>query len=80
MKKIRIEVCVGTSCHLMGSQLILQVLEDLSLQFQNRIKLDYSSCLNRCKQGPVVKIDDLIVDNATPEQVKNILEEKISLK
>lgn len=79
MNKIEVKVCVGTSCHLMGSQLIVDILKDLPEKIAIQVDLKYISCMNRCEEGPVIKIDDLVLENATPEQVMKTLKRKVSL-
>ncbi|MFW6257108.1 MAG: NAD(P)H-dependent oxidoreductase subunit E [Bacillota bacterium] len=78
MKKIEVEVCVGTSCFLMGSQAILDTLKDLSGKLKKKITVKHISCMNRCERGPVVKIDGRALENATPEQVVKEIKDEFS--
>ena len=77
MDKVQVKVCVGTSCHLMGSNLIIKYLETISSEVKKKITLDYISCMERCEKGPIVKIDDKLLENATPEKVQQELNNKL---
>ncbi len=77
MDIIKIEICVGTSCHLMGSNLILDFLENLPEDVKRRIDISYISCLNKCSKGPLVRVGDLEIENTTPEKINRVLEKQL---
>jgi NADH-quinone oxidoreductase subunit E len=78
-------VCHGVSCYVMGSQKLVQALQDdygiadgdttpdeqLSVQVVN-------GCLGVCDRSPVVKIDDEFVGNVTPESLNALLQRAIA--
>ncbi|AZO96293.1 (2Fe-2S) ferredoxin domain-containing protein [Halocella sp. SP3-1] len=68
-EKISIEVCVGTSCHLMGSNLIMECLDRLADNIKEKIDLRYVQCMDRCGKGPNVRIAGVVLDKVTPETV-----------
>lgn len=73
-------VCHGVSCYVMGSQRVVQALQDdygvedgettpdeqLSVQVIN-------GCLGVCDRSPVVKLDDEFVGHVTPESLNDLL-------
>lgn len=71
--RVIIEVCVGTACHLMGSPQLVEFLEDLSRHFNHQVEVQFVSCLNRCHDGPCVKINGCLLPNATCETIEEIL-------
>lgn len=73
-QKLKIEVCVGTSCHLMGSNLIIEYLERLSEKVKAQLEIKYISCMNNCSQGPQVKVGNCQLANATPELLNDRIE------
>jgi len=77
MDKIKIEICVGTSCHLMGSNLILDFLENLPESIKTRLDISYISCLDKCSKGPLVRVGDLEIENTTPEELNRELEKQL---
>lgn len=75
--KLDVEVCVGTSCHLMGSQAILNYLEGLPQKIKVKINVSIVACMNKCKQGPAVRVGKKFVAEATPEKVKKAIEDEL---
>lgn len=73
MDTIKVSVCVGTSCHLMGTQDILLALEKAKAELPVQLEIEYVSCLGRCGQGPNVQINGRPVMRATAELVLEML-------
>jgi len=76
-RKITIEICVGTSCHLMGSNLIIDYLNNLPEKMKEKIELKHISCMDECEKGPRVRVGDQVISFATPEKVQKALQQKI---
>ncbi|NTV53784.1 MAG: ferredoxin, partial [Candidatus Firestonebacteria bacterium] len=70
-QKLKIGVCVGTSCYLRGSQELLHQL--LRLVEENRwqafVSVEASFCHEQCAQGPTVRINEAVISHATLEMV-----------
>ena len=79
VKKIELEICQGTSCHLLGSQELWEAMGALPEKWREAIVLQRVDCLKSCRQGPNVKIDGTVVSGLTPESLVLLLEEKLSL-
>jgi len=79
MKKIKLEICQGTSCHLLGSQELLEAVEALPDRRRDAIELHRIDCLKSCRQGPKRRIEGVVVSGLTAERLLGLLEEKISL-
>lgn len=77
-----IKVCVGTSCYLHGSydfvEKITAKVNENGLQDQVFIKATF--CLENCGQSPNIKIDDQLIEKATPDRVDEIFDTYIKLK
>ena len=73
MQKLVLEICVGTSCHLLGSQDLIQMVEHLPAEVKNKIELQGATCLGACGKGPNVRINGTILNNMTPEQLQQII-------
>ncbi len=80
MKKIKLEICQGTSCHLLGSQELLEVVETLPAPRRETIDLCKVDCLKSCRQGPNVRVDGVLVSGLTADRLLGLLEEKFSLQ
>ncbi len=77
MKKIELEICQGTSCHLLGSQELLEAVEALPDERRAAIELRRVGCLKSCRQGPNIRLDGVILSGLTADQLFGLLEEKI---
>ena len=70
MDKIKITICAGTTCYLMGSA-YLQSLEDhLEPDIREMVEIEGVRCLGLCKgenygKAPYVKINGEIISEAT---------------
>lgn len=77
MKKLLIEICIGTSCHLLGSQDLIDALEELSDEVKNNIDVQGVTCLKSCGKGPNIRINGIVVPNVTPEQLIEIVQDNL---
>lgn len=76
VKKIKVEICVGTACHLMGSNALINALENLPEDIKKYLDIECSLCFGNCHRGeepPIVKINDKIYTSVTPEKLKEII-------
>jgi NADH-quinone oxidoreductase subunit G len=78
--KVRVTVCVGTSCHVRGSQKLLSGLT----AFVGREGLDEhvdvraAFCTERCDRGPTVEIGDRVLEKCTLEQAEAAIREDVA--
>jgi NADH:ubiquinone oxidoreductase subunit E len=79
---VDIAVCVGTSCYLKGSYNLLQRLLELAKEHnvQDRVSIGATFCLERCSQGPNIRINDEVVSGATEDKIKEIFEKQVLAK
>lgn len=58
--KMKITICIGSSCHLKGSREIVEKLDQLRKQYgmENEVELSGAFCMGHCKDGVSVRIDD----------------------
>ena len=76
VQKIKVEICRGTSCHLMGSQELMEVVKSLPADRQEQIDLSIVDCLKSFRQGPNVRIDGKLFSGLTPEELAAMLQER----
>lgn len=67
MQAVFVEICVGTSCYLLGSQDLLQVIEMLPEEKRKQIHLTEATCFPDCRKGPTVRINGDMLSGVTPE-------------
>lgn len=75
-----IQVCVGSSCHLKGSEeiveLLRQAIEDNGLN--DEITLAGSFCIGRCNRvGVTVQVDDDIRTGVTRDNFKEFFRDSV---
>lgn len=73
--KIKVQVCVGTSCYIRGSQQLLKQLMELitSQQLTDQVSISASFCFERCNKGPTVTIQDKTIEKCTFEQARDTI-------
>jgi NADH-quinone oxidoreductase subunit G len=68
-KKIKLTICFGTSCFLRGSQelysKLMDYVRDKGLEADTEFKASF--CSERCKKGPVITINDKVIEHCTFE-------------
>ena len=75
-----IQVCVGSSCHLKGSQDIVDLLERAveEHQIEDEVVLSGSFCIGKCNRvGVTVQINDDIHIGVTRENFREFFKEHI---
>ena len=77
MEKLLIEICIGTSCYLLGSQDLIDALEELPDEVKSRINIQGVTCLNSCGKGPNIRVNGIVVPNVTPEQLMEIVQDNV---
>lgn len=75
-----VQVCVGSACHLRGSQEIVELLakaiEEKGLE--DEVMLYGSFCMGKCNgTGVTVQVDDEICVGITPANFKEFFDDKI---
>jgi len=77
---MKVKICVGTTCHLMGSSTLVEAFESFEEDIQNKVSLEYSTCFGACQGNfipPVVKINNDFFENVTSEKLRNIIIEEL---
>ena len=82
-KRISVKVCLGTTCFVMGSANLQELLEVVPRKYGDKVEVAGVPCLRLCSidwefsKAPYVKVDDDIIKEATVEKVLNAIEEKL---
>ena len=77
MNKLLIEVCIGTSCHLLGSQDLIDAIEELPEIERNQVDLQGITCLKSCGKGPNVRVNGVVISNMTPDRLLEMIHDNI---
>ena len=75
---MKITVCIGSSCHIKGSRLVVEQLQKLITEnkLEDKVEISGTFCLGRCQQGVCVTADDDFF-SVTPETVNEFFNENI---
>ena len=78
-----IQICVGSSCHLKGSEELVRLFQEAV----EKNKLDYditlagSFCTGKCnREGVTVSVDEHIYTGVTPESFQEFFKENVLKK
>ncbi|MDG5815784.1 NAD(P)H-dependent oxidoreductase subunit E [Chitinispirillales bacterium ANBcel5] len=79
MEKAIVKVCLGTTCHLMGSSHLQTLEQDLPEHLATRTTVKWSRCLGLCKddnygKAPYVIVGDKVISEATIFKIVDALE------
>ena len=79
VRKVDVAVCVGTSCYLKGSYNLLQGLLRLIKEHkvEDRVSVGATFCLERCSQGPNIRVNEDIISGVTEETLPTIFQRNI---
>lgn len=75
-----VQVCIGSSCHLKGSQDIVELLEEnvKTHHLEDEVVLMGSFCIGKCNRvGVTVQVDDDIHVGVTIENFREFFQSKI---
>ena len=70
---LQLEICSGTSCHLMGCSDLKQVLDELPPAVKNQIQITPVACLGHCAKGPNIKFAEVLYHRVTPQFLKELI-------
>ena len=75
---MKIIVCIGSSCHLKGSRLVVEQLQELIAKnkLEDKVSLCGSFCMNNCISGVTVEVEKKLY-SLQPESTKAFFEEEI---
>ncbi len=82
MGKIKVSICTGTACYVMGASELLLLEEELADDIKDKVEIEGVTCLELCKGGknskaPYVLIDGEIHEEATLQSVIDTIKGKI---
>ena len=75
-----IQICVGSSCHLKGSEQLVKLFQKAveKHNLDNEVTLAGSFCTGKCNRiGVTIQIDDDIFTGVTPDSFENFFNENV---
>ena len=78
-----IQICVGSSCHIKGSQDIVELLQAAVAEnhLEDEVTLAGSFCIGKCNRvGVTVQVDDEVYTGVTKDGFKEFFQEHVLAK
>ncbi len=75
MAKVNVKVCLGTTCFVMGSSNLQELIDLVPKKYGEDVEVAGSPCLGLCSidwefsKAPYVKVNDEVIKEATVEKV-----------
>lgn len=75
MAKVNVKVCLGTTCFVMGSSNLQELIELVPKKYGEDVEVAGSPCLGLCSidwefsKAPYVKVNNEVIKEATVEKV-----------
>lgn len=81
MKKVKVTMCTGTTCFVMGASEFLLLREQLPPELRDAVEIEGTHCLDLCKNrnygaAPYVDIDGEIIGAADVHTLLDIITRK----
>ncbi len=78
---MKITVCIGSSCHIKGSRIVVEQLQKLISEnkVENTVELAGTFCLGQCQKGVCVTVGDEFF-SVTPDNVVDFFNENVLAK
>ena len=79
-EKISVKVCLGTTCFVMGSSNLQELIETVPAKYGDNVELSGVPCLGlrsidwQFSKAPYVKVDDEVIKEATVEKVLSAID------
>lgn len=86
MDTIKVEICCGTACYLLGAARIMELADNLPDDLVGKVDLEPKACLGLCNSdqlggAPYVRFNGTeTLANATPDAVIDRIRELLDMK
>ncbi|MCM1338717.1 MAG: NAD(P)H-dependent oxidoreductase subunit E [Muribaculaceae bacterium] len=86
MEKISVKVCLGTTCFVMGSGNLQELMDLVPEKYGDKVDVCGVPCLGLCatdwefSKAPYVKVDNEVIKEASVEKVLAAIDEKLAKK
>ena len=79
--KIRVTVCIGSSCHLKGSRQVVESIREMiaANNLEDKVEVAGTFCLGQCQNGVCVTIGEGVF-SVTPDTVEEFFKTEIMAK
>ncbi len=81
MEKIKLKICMGTMCYIMGGAELKDFVENLSQEILQYLEISFSPCLGFCNEKqtpPFIELNGRVVAGVSKFNLRQILKEEIN--
>lgn len=83
MEKIKIEICMGTTCFVMGGENLQNIAEILKKKYADKIEVEAVRCLELCSKdafykAPYVRVGGEVIGDADLVKIQEAIEKKLN--
>lgn len=84
MKKVLVEICVGTACYVMGASELMLIEDYLTPEQKECVEIKGTTCLDVCQhsehgKAPFVRIDGQIYDQVNVRSLVDLIAKHIAM-
>lgn len=78
---MKITVCIGSSCHIKGSRMVVETLQELIAKHHvgDKVELAGTFCMGKCQEGVCVTVDGEF-HSVTPETAESFFAAQVLAK
>lgn len=84
MEKVSVKVCLGTTCFVMGSANLQELIDIVPAKYGDKVDVSGVPCLGLCSvdwefsKAPYVKVNNEVVKEATVEKVLSEIDRQLA--
>jgi NADH:ubiquinone oxidoreductase subunit E len=83
MKKIKVSICTGTACFVMGASDLILIGEKLPEDLKDKVEIEGITCMGSCKnaksgKAPFVKVNGELISEANVASVIEKIREAVN--
>lgn len=84
MERIKVTICEGTTCYVMGGNTIKSMLDVLLQKYSDKVEITSASCLGECdksnsfSKAPYVIVEDEVISSADLDKVFATIEKRLN--
>ncbi len=84
MEKVSVKVCLGTTCFVMGSANLQELIDIVPAKYGDKVDVSGVPCLGLCSvdwefsKAPYVKVNNEVIKEATVEKVLSEIDKQLA--
>lgn len=84
MEKVSVKVCLGTTCFVMGSANLQELIDIVPAKYGDKVDVSGVPCLGLCSvdwefsKAPYVKVNNEVIKEATVEKVISEIDKQLA--